>query len=32
MAPFIYNSFWEDLGKGEIGLAVDTFRVMLVTS
>ena len=32
MASFIYNSFWEDLGKGDIDLAVDTLRVMLVTS
>lgn len=32
MASFIYNSFWQDLGNGDIDLAVDTFRVMLVTS
>ena len=32
MASFIYNSFWEDLGKGDIDLAVDTLRVMLVTA
>ena len=32
MASFIYNTFWEDLGKGDIDLAVDTLRVMLVTS
>jgi hypothetical protein len=32
MASFIYNSFWEDLGNGEIDLAADTFRVILVTS
>lgn len=32
MASFIYNSFWPDLGRADIDLAVDTFRVMLVTS
>ena len=32
MASFIYNTFWEDLGKGDIDLAVDTLRMMLVTS
>jgi hypothetical protein len=32
MASFIYNTFWEDLGKGDIDLAVDTLRVLLVTS
>ena len=32
MASFIYNTFWEDLGKADIDLAVDTFKVMLVTS
>ena len=32
MASFIYNSFWEDIGKADIDLAVDTFKVMLVTS
>jgi hypothetical protein len=32
MASFIYNSFWGDLGRADIDLAVDTFKVMLVTS
>lgn len=32
MASFIYNSFWEDLGKGDIDLLVDTFKLVLVTS
>jgi hypothetical protein len=32
MASFIYNSFWADLGRADIDLAVDTFKVMLVTS
>lgn len=32
MASFVYNSFWEDLGKGDIDLPVDTFKLLLVTS
>jgi len=32
MASFVYNSFYEDLGKGDIDLLVDTFRLILVTS
>ena len=32
MASFIYNSFWEDLGNGDIEMATDTFRAKLVTS
>ncbi len=32
MASFIYNSFWADLGRADIDLAADTFRMMLVTS
>lgn len=32
MASLIYNSFWEDLARGEIDLDTDTIKVMLVTS
>lgn len=32
MASFIYNSFWEDLGKGAIDLDTDTIKVLLTTS
>jgi hypothetical protein len=32
MASFIYNSFWADLGAGNIDLDTNTFKVMLVTS
>lgn len=32
MASLIYNSFWNDLGKGNIDLDTDTIKVMLVTS
>jgi hypothetical protein len=32
MASFIYNSFWEDLGKSDIDLPGDTFKLLLVTS
>lgn len=31
MASFVYNSFWEDLARGNIDLDTNTFRVMLVT-
>lgn len=30
MASIVYNSFLEDLGRGDIDLDTDTFRVMLV--
>jgi hypothetical protein len=32
MASLIYTSFFNDLGKGNIDLDTDTFKVMLVTS
>jgi hypothetical protein len=32
MASFVYNSFWDDLGQGEIDLEGDTFKLILVTS
>lgn len=32
MASFVYNSFYEDLGKGDIDLLSDTFKMILVTS
>lgn len=32
MASFIYNSFWEDLGKGAIDLDTDTIKCLLTTS
>jgi hypothetical protein len=32
MASLVYNSFWEDLGKGTIDLDTDTIKVMLTTS
>lgn len=32
MASFTYNSFWNDLVKGNIDLDTDTIKVMLVTS
>lgn len=32
MASLVYNSFWNDLFKGNIDLDTDTFYVMLVTS
>lgn len=32
MASLIFNSFWDDLGKGAIDLDTDTIKAMLVTS
>lgn len=32
MATFVYNSFWDDLARGNINPFTDTFKVMLVTS
>ena len=32
MASFVYNSFWEDLARGNVDLDTNTFRMMLVTS
>lgn len=32
MASLIFNSFFDDLAKGNIDLDTDTFKVMLVTS
>lgn len=32
MASLIYDSFWDDLAKGNIDLDSDTFKIMLVTS
>lgn len=32
MASLIYNSFWDDVSRGNINPSVDTFKVMLVTS
>lgn len=32
MASLIYNSFWEDLARGNIDLDSDTFKVLLTTS
>lgn len=32
MASLIYNSFWDDLGKGNINPDTDTINAMLVTS
>lgn len=32
MASFIYNSFWDDLARGNIDLDTDTFWVMLLDS
>lgn len=32
MASLVYNSFYDDVARGNINPSVDTFRVMLVTS
>lgn len=32
MASLIYNSFYDDVARGNINPAVDSFKVMLVTS
>lgn len=32
MASVIYNSFWDDLARGNIDLDTDTFRAMIVTN
>ena len=32
MASLIYNSFWNDLGKGNVNPDTDTIKVMLVTN
>ena len=32
MASLIFNSFWNDLGKGNINPDTDTIKVMLVTN
>ena len=32
MASFVFNSFWDDLGKGNIDLDTDNFRLILVTN
>lgn len=32
MSSFVYDSFWDDLQKGNIDLDTDTFYAMLVTS
>lgn len=32
MASLIYNSFWDDLCKGNIDIDTDTFKMMLVTA
>lgn len=32
MASLIYNSFWEDLARGNIDPDTDTFKVLLTTS
>jgi hypothetical protein len=32
MSSLIYNSFWDDLARGNVNLATDTFKVLLVTS
>ncbi|MEI6032428.1 MAG: hypothetical protein WCQ20_14890 [Synechococcaceae cyanobacterium ELA739] len=32
MASFIYNSFWDDLARGNIDLDTDSFKAMLVSS
>ncbi|NTU68910.1 MAG: hypothetical protein HGB02_08535 [Chlorobiaceae bacterium] len=32
MASFIFNSFWDDLAKGNIDLDTDTFYALLTTS
>jgi hypothetical protein len=32
MASFIYNSFWDDLARGNIDLDGDSFKMLLVTS
>lgn len=32
MASFIYDSFWDDVAKGNIVLSTDTFKLMLTTS
>jgi len=32
MASFIFNSFWDDLSRGNIDMDTDTFYALLVTS